>query len=159
MFVRFLYTVWCGAIVLSIPKVVRRPECRVKQIVFPHLFLFIAYSREQVGIIHYIMKKNILIVAMVLGCLSCGSKAEKSVDKQKDLVKEYIEKIENVQSKEEFDQLRRECNDRLRFENDKLTREEKEEYERNMSWEENQELKELGKKKREVEKEVRSRFE
>lgn len=55
--------------------------------------------------------------------------------------------------------MRRECNDRLRFENDKLTREEKEEYERNMSWEENQELKELGKKKREVEKEVRSRFE
>lgn len=105
------------------------------------------------------MKKNIWIVTVVLGCLSCGSKAEKSVDKQKDLVKEYIEKIENVQSKEEFDQLRRECNDRLRFENDKLTREEKEEYEKNMSWEENQELKELGKKKREVEKEVRSRFE
>lgn len=96
---------------------------------------------------------------MVLGCFGCGSKAEKSVNKQKDLVKEYIEKIENVESKEEFDRLRKECNERLRFENDKLTREEKEEYERNMSWEENQELKELGKKKREVENEVRSRFE
>lgn len=96
---------------------------------------------------------------MVLGCLSCGSKTEKSVEKQKDLVKEYLEKIENVESKEEFDQLRRECNDRLRFENDKLTREEKEEYERNMSWEENQELKELRNKKREIENKVRSRFE
>lgn len=137
----------------------REPVSRIKQIVFPHLFILTAYLREQVSIIYHIMKKNIWIVAVVLGCLSCGSKAEKSVDKQKDLVKEYIEKIENVQSKEEFDQLRRECNDRLRFENDKLTREEKEEYERNMSWEENQELKELGKKKREVEKEVRSRFE
>lgn len=96
---------------------------------------------------------------MVLGCLGCGSKAEKSVNKQKDLVKEYIKKIENVESKEEFDRLRKECNKRLRFENDKLTREEKEEYERNMSWEENQELKKLGKKMREVENEVRSRFE
>lgn len=123
------------------------------------MFFINSLSKGTSEHIHHIMKKNIWIVAVVLGCLSCGSKAEKSVDKQKDLVKEYIEKIENVQSKEEFDQLRRECNDRLRFENDKLTREEKEEYERNMSWEENQELKELGKKKREVEKEVRSRFE
>jgi len=24
-----LYTFWCGAIVLSIPKVMRRPECRI----------------------------------------------------------------------------------------------------------------------------------
>ena len=37
-FVRFLYTVWCGAIVLSMLEVMRRPECRVKLIVFPHLF-------------------------------------------------------------------------------------------------------------------------
>jgi hypothetical protein len=46
MFVRFLYTVWCGAIVLSIPKVMRRPECRVKLIVFPHLILLIAFFGE-----------------------------------------------------------------------------------------------------------------
>ena len=81
---------------------------------------------------------------MVLGCLSCASKAEKSVDKQKDLVRNYIEEIENVESKEEFDKLREECHERLEFENDKLTQEEKKEYEKNMSWEESQELKNLG---------------
>lgn len=105
------------------------------------------------------MKKNILIVVMVLGCLSCASKAEKSVDKQKDLVRNYIEEIENVESKEEFDKLLKECNERLEFENDKLTQEEKKEYKKNMSWEESQELKELRNKKREVEEKVRSRFE
>ena len=49
------------------------------------------------------------------------SATEKSMEKQKDLVKEYIEKIENVESKEEFDKLRKECNERLDFEDDKLT--------------------------------------
>ena len=67
-----------------------KPKKQDKTNSVPTPFLFTAYRREQVGIIHYIMKKNILIVAMVLGCLSCGSKTEKSVEKQKDLVKEYL---------------------------------------------------------------------
>lgn len=45
---------------------------------------------------------------MVLGCFSCGSKTEKSMEKQKDLVREYINNINDVKSEEEFNQLRKE---------------------------------------------------
>jgi uncharacterized protein YpuA (DUF1002 family) len=104
------------------------------------------------------MKKNILILAMVLGCFSCGSKTEKSMEKQKDLVREYINNINDVKSEEEFNQLRKEFKERIEFEERKLTKEEKDEYNRNMSWEEHQELKSLKKELRETDKEVRSRF-
>mgnify|MGYP007104033601 CR=1 FL=1 len=48
--------------------------------------------------------------------------------------------------------------ERIEFEERKLTKEEKDEYNRNMSWEEHQELKSLKKELRETDKEVRSRF-
>lgn len=95
---------------------------------------------------------------MVLGCFSCGSKTEKSIEKQKDLVREYINNINDVKSEEEFNQLRKEFKERIEFEERKLTKEEKDEYNRNMSWEEHQELKSLKKELRETDKEVRSRF-
>ena len=41
--------VWV-AIVLFTAKAMREPVTRIKQIVFPHLFLFMAHCREQVSI-------------------------------------------------------------------------------------------------------------
>ena len=35
----FLYTAWCGAIVLSMLEVMRRPECKVKQYSSHTLFI------------------------------------------------------------------------------------------------------------------------
>lgn len=80
------------------------------------------------------------------------------MEKQKDLVREYINNINEVKSEEEFNQLRKEFKERIEFEERKLTKEEKDEYNRNMSWEEHQELKSLKKELREIDKEVRSRF-
>lgn len=80
------------------------------------------------------------------------------MEKQKDLVREYINNINDVKSEEEFNQLRKEFKERIEFEESKLTKEEKDEYNRNMSWEEHQELKSLKKELRETDKEVRSRF-
>lgn len=80
------------------------------------------------------------------------------MEKQKDLVREYINNINDVKSEEEFNQLRKEFKERIEFEENKLTEEEKNEYNRNMSWEEHQELKSLKKELRETDKEVRSRF-
>lgn len=80
------------------------------------------------------------------------------MEKQKDLVREYINNINDVKSEEEFNQLRKEFKERIEFEENKLTKEEKDEYNRNMSWEEHQELKSLKKELRETDKEVRSRF-
>lgn len=58
MFVRFLYTVWCGAIVLFMLEVVRRPECRIKQYSVPHTFLILtAYLWGLVSINIMIMTK------------------------------------------------------------------------------------------------------
>ena len=54
--------------------------------------------------------------------------------------------------------MRKEFKERIEFEERKLTKEEKDEYNRNMSWEEHQELKSLKKELREIDKEVRSRF-
>lgn len=80
------------------------------------------------------------------------------MERQKDLVREYIDNVNNVESEEEFNQLRKEFKERIEFEESKLTKEEKDEYNRNMSWEEHQELKSLKKELRETDKEVRSRF-
>ena len=80
------------------------------------------------------------------------------MERQKDLVREYIDNVNNVESEEDFNQVRKEFKERIEFEESKLTKEEKDEYNRNMSWEEHQELKSLKKELRETDKEVRSRF-
>lgn len=50
MFIRFLYTAWCGAIVLFMLEVVRRPECRIKQysVLTPFYLLLIQGDSERI---------------------------------------------------------------------------------------------------------------
>ena len=45
--IRFLYIVWCGAIVLSMLEVMRRPECRIKQYSSHTIFLLAPFWEQR----------------------------------------------------------------------------------------------------------------
>ena len=100
--------VW--AIVLSIPKVMRRPECRMKPI-SSHTIFFT--NRFLLGIgryhIRFIMKKLILWSVLLLLC-GCESKSSRIKDKASDLLEDYIDALDNAKSKEEIKYLKEEFN-------------------------------------------------
>lgn len=106
------------------------------------------------------MKIKYLFVVPFVVILLCGceSKAERTVNELKDLQEQYIEDIDNAQTKEEAIKIRKEYKERTEFEVNKLSDEEKKEYERNLSWEEAQELKKLGERTDAAENRARERF-
>ncbi len=94
------------------------------------------------------MNKKLLVVASLIVILLCGceSKAEKKVNELKDLQEKYIEDIDNAKTAEEAARITKEHRERTEFEWNKLSDQEKKEYEQNLSWEEAQELKNIQKK-------------
>ena len=96
--------VW--AIVLSIPKVMRRPKANK----FPH-HIFINRFLLGTGRYHiiFIMKKLILWSVLLLLC-GCESKSSRIKDKASDLLEDYIDALDNAKSKEEIKYLKEEFN-------------------------------------------------
>lgn len=82
-----LYTklVWV-AVVLSIPEVMRRPEHRIKQIQFPHLFYFINLSRGNKGNLinkHMAILTFLLIVGLAYAAYkTCPKNEDGSIKKE-----------------------------------------------------------------------------
>lgn len=106
------------------------------------------------------MKIKYLFVASfaVLLLCDCESKAERTVNDLKDLREQYINDIDNAQTKEDAIKIRKELKDREKFEVNKLSDEEIKEYERNLSWEEAQKIKELNDRTEAAENRARERF-
>lgn len=106
------------------------------------------------------MKTLFLLMTPLVAILlcSCESKAERTVKELKDLNEQYIKDIDNARTKEEAIEIRREYKERTRFEVNKLSDEEKEEYNNNLTWEEAKKLKQLDEETRNAENRARERF-
>lgn len=103
--------------------------------------------------------KYLLITAFVaIALCSCASKAERTVQELIKISEQYIKDLDNASTKEEVIELREEYKKRVKFEVNKLSDEEKEEYEKSMSWEKAKELERLNKEIDNAFERARERF-
>ena len=73
MSVRFLYALWCGSLLFYLlQRQCEKPVSKIKQIVFPHLFILTAYRREQVGIVMINNMMAFFKFILILIVLICG---------------------------------------------------------------------------------------
>lgn len=105
-------------------------------------------------------KKNLFVLSFValLLCSCDPPKAEKTVQKVKDIKEQYIKDIDNARSKEEAVKITREYNERLEFESSKLSDKEKAEYEKRVEWNQYKEMKDLNEEAVKARNRAKERF-
>lgn len=108
------------------------------------------------------MKKLFITVSLVVSFLftvsSCQSKAEKAVNNMKDVSEEYINNLNNANSKEEYIRLKNEYKQRGKFESNKLTDQDKEEYMKNANWEDVKSAQDVRNRVEEAERNAKERI-
>lgn len=108
------------------------------------------------------MKKLFLTVPLAISFLitvsSCQSNAEKAVNNMKDVSEEYINNLNNANSKEEYIRLQNEYKQRGRFESNKLTDQDKEEYMKNANWEDVKSAQDVRDRVKEAERNAKERI-
>lgn len=103
--------------------------------------------------------KYLLITTFVaIALCGCASKAERTIQELKKISEQYIKDLDNASTKEEVIEIRKEYKKRVEFEINKLSDEEKEKYEKSISWEEAKELERLNKEIDNAFERARERF-
>ena len=106
------------------------------------------------------MKKIFFAITLVSVCVtlsSCESNAEKAYNTMKKVGEKYINDLNNADTEEDYRRIRKAYKARTKFEINKVTEQEIEEFERNVSWKDYNEAQDLNNRIKEAERNTKKR--